>query len=55
MTEMYLICPWMFKIITGCLKSLKKNEMRLTSNHLASDFTYNQELVNDSFYHNVLG
>lgn len=40
-----MIYLWLFKIISGYLKSLKKNEMKLTSNHLAGDFTHNQELI----------
>lgn len=55
MTEnvVYLVCLWMFKIISGCLKRLKESEMRLTLNHLAGDLTCNKELVNCSFYHNM--
>lgn len=44
-----LICVWLFKIISGSLKILKKNEMRLSSDHLASDIMHKQELVNCLF------
>lgn len=44
-----LVCVWLFKMILGCLKNLKKNEMRLSSNHPADYFMHNQELVSCSF------
>lgn len=49
-----LVCLWMFKFISGCFKSLKKSETRLTLNHLVGDLTCNKELVSCSFYHNML-